>query len=227
MATGPGCDSLAAGVGEMVLIRRGAEADLYLEEWYGIKVIRKMRKAKAYRLSSLDLKIRSERTSHEAQIMHDAKLAGVSTPTIYFVDLEATTIFMEYIDGSRVKDVLNELSSGERRMLCERLGCFIGRLHRKGIIHGDLTTSNIILDGKGRVFFIDFGLAEYSEELEKRGVDLLLIKRALQSAHYNYARDAFAAIIDGYAKEIGRALSKDVVDRVSEIEKRGRYAIEK
>jgi TP53 regulating kinase-like protein len=159
--------------------------------------------------------------------MHDAKLAGVPTPTIYFVDLTATTIIMEYIDGKRVKDVLNEMSLHERKKLCETLGYFVGRLHRKRIIHGDLTTSNIIIDKKGKIFFIDFGLAEYSEEVEKRGVDLLLIKRALQSAHYNYARDCFNAIIEGYSLEMGKDQTVQVANRVDEIEKRGRYAIER
>ena len=211
----------------MQLIRKGAEADLYLEDWYGIKVIRKIRKAKKYRLPLLDQRIRNERTIHEAQIMHDAKLAGVPTPTIYFIDLTATTIIMEYIDGKRVKDVLNELPLHERRKLCETLGNFVGRLHRKRIIHGDLTTSNIIIDKNGKIFFIDFGLAEYSEELEKKGVDLLLIKRALQSAHYNYAKDCFNSIIEGYSLEIGKEQTIQVVNRVDEIEKRGRYAIER
>ena len=211
----------------MLLIKRGAEADLYLEELYGIRVIRKMRKVKEYRLPSLDQSIRHERTGHEAQVMHDAKLAGVPTPTIYMIDFATTTIIMEYIEGTRIKDALNTLTSDERQRLCETLGYLIGRLHRKGIIHGDLTTSNIILDKNGKIFFIDFGLAEYSEEVEKRGVDLLLMKRALQSTHYNYDRDCFNAIIDGYCKEMGKEQAEQVVTRVSIIEKRGRYAVEK
>ena len=211
----------------MPLIRKGAEADLYLEDWYGLKIIRKVRKTKAYRLPSLDFEIRRGRTSHEAQIMHDAKLIGVPTPTIYLVDMGATTIFMEYIEGIRVKEALNDLSSSERESLCKVLGHLIGRLHRKGIIHGDLTTSNMIVSENGKVSLIDFGLSEYSEELEKRGVDLLLMKRALQSTHYAYARECFNAVIDGYAREMGSEVAREVVERVEEIEKRGRYAIER
>src|SRR5512137_2919272 len=138
----------------MELIRKGAEADLYLDDWYGIKVIRKIRTIKEYRLPILDQSIRNERTIHEAQIMHDAKLAGVPTPTIYFIDLATTTIIMEYIDGKRLKDILNELPLYERKKICETLGNFIGRLHRKKIIHGDLTTSNIIVDQNSKIFFI-------------------------------------------------------------------------
>jgi len=211
----------------MQLIKKGAEADLYLDDWYGIRVVRKMRKVKAYRLSALDRSIRYERTGHEAQIMHEAKMAGVPTPTIYLVDFATTTIIMEYIDGVRIKDVLNTSSIKKNIRLCETLGGLVGRLHRKRIIHGDLTTSNIIINKEGKIFFIDFGLAEYSEELEKQGVDLLLMKRALQSAHYNYAKDCFNAIIEGYSAEMGKAHAMEVVNRVEEIEKRGRYAVER
>ena len=142
----------------MTIIRKGAEADLHLEHWYGLKIIKKVRKHKRYRIAHLDLKIRRGRTNHEAQIMHDAKRIGVPTPTIFFVDLKNTTIFMEYIEGPRLKEKLNNLLSCERKKNCIALGRLIGRLHQKGIIHGDLTTSNIIINKHGKIFLIDFGL---------------------------------------------------------------------
>ena len=211
----------------MVLIRKGAEAELFLENWHGLKVIRKARKTKAYRLPRLDLKIRRSRTGREAQIMHEAKLAGVPTPIIFMVDVEATTIIMKYVEGTRVKEVLHTLSSDERIKLCRQLGQLIGRLHRNRIIHGDLTTSNMILTEKGKIFFIDFGLAEYSEELEKRGVDLLLMKRAFYSTHYSYAEECFKAVTDGYAEEMGEEVRREVVERVKKIAKRGRYTLKR
>ncbi|MDQ1280971.1 MAG: regulating kinase and related kinase [Thermoproteota archaeon] len=211
----------------MPLIRKGAEADLFLEDWYGLKTIRKMRKQKAYRITSLDTSIRRERTSHEAQIMHEAKLAGVPTPTIYMVDMATTSIIMEYIEGTRIKEALNELSSIKRENLCNLLGQLVGKLHLKGIIHGDLTTSNMIEGMNDKIFIIDFGLAEYSEELEKRGVDLLLLKRALQSTHYAYAKECYDAVVKGYSKEMKNEATKEVTQRVKEIENRGRYAVER
>ena len=211
----------------MVLIRKGAEAELFLENWHGLRVIRKARKAKAYRLPGLDLKIRRSRTGREAQIMHDAKLAGVPTPIIFMVDVEATTIIMEYVEGSLVKEFLHTLSPVKRVKLCRRLGRLIGRLHRNKIIHGDLTTSNMILTERGKIFLIDFGLAEYSEELEKRGVDLLLVKRAFYSTHYSCAKECFKAVTDGYAKEMGEEACREVVERVEKIAKRGRYTLKR
>ncbi|UCH01435.1 MAG: Kae1-associated serine/threonine protein kinase [Candidatus Bathyarchaeota archaeon] len=134
---------------------------------------------------------------------------------------------MEYIEGLRLKEKLNDLLSYERKTICIALGRLIGRLHQKRIIHGDLTKSNIIIDKNGKIFLVDFGLAEYSGELEKRGVDLLLAKRALHSTHYNYAQQCFNAIIEGYSIEMGAKATQKVIERIKIIEKRGRYTVER
>ena len=210
-----------------MLIKKGAEAELFLEKWRGLKIIRKARKIKAYRVPRLDLKIRRSRTRREAQIMHKAKLAGVPTPIIFMVDVEATTIIMKYIEGTRVKELLNTLSFEERIKLCRQIGQFIGRLHKNKIIHGDLTTSNMILNEKGKIFFIDFGLAEYSNELEKRGIDPLIMKRAFYSTHYSYAGKCFKAVTEGYAKEMGEEVYSEVIERVNKIARRGRYILKR
>ncbi|MFH0896506.1 MAG: KEOPS complex kinase/ATPase Bud32 [Candidatus Bathyarchaeota archaeon] len=211
----------------MLLIKKGAEADLYSNIWYGLKVVWKVRKIKAYRILQLDFEIRRSRTEREAQIIHDAKLAGVPTPLIYMVDVEATTIIMQYLEGSRIREVLDSLYPADRKRICERIGLLIGRLHTNGIIHGDLTTSNIIITLKNDIYFIDFGLAEYSKGLEKRGVDLLLMRRSLNATHYFYAKDCFDAIVEGYKREIGKRAAEDVIKRIEEIAKRGRYAVDR
>lgn len=211
----------------MNLIRKGAEANLYEDLWHGLKVIRKIRKAKAYRIPQLDLEIRHSRTGSEAQLIHDAKLAGVSSPFIYMVDLTGTTIVMQYVEGDRVREALDKIPPHQREDLCKHIGTMIGRLHKKSIVHGDLTTSNMIIAGGGKMFLIDFGLSEYSEELEKRGIDLLLMKRSLYATHYRYGRECFNAVIDGYKREVGNETAEEVIKRVDEIEKRGRYAIER
>jgi len=96
---------------ELRLIRKGAEANLYLANWHGKEVIIKKRIQKKYRIKALDEKIRLYRTVHEAQIMHEAKKAGVATPTIFFIDDFEKTIIMEYIKGDRVKELLDFLKS--------------------------------------------------------------------------------------------------------------------
>lgn len=212
---------------EKVLLKRGAEANLYLEEWNGRKVIMKRRLAKAYRLRQLDLTIRTQRTLHEPMLIHRAKEAGVPTPMIYMVDLADSNIIMEYVEGKQIKKVLNDMSQKEKLCLCRQIGTLIGRLHKNSIIHGDLTTSNMILTPSGRICFVDFGLGEYSRESEIRGVDLHLMKRALQSTHYRYAKECFEAVLAGYTESIGKEEADKVLEKVQEIERRGRYIEER
>jgi len=209
------------------LIRKGAEANLYSGEWYGSKVIVKKRVEKKYRVEPLDKKIRAYRTVHEGQIMHEARKAGVPTPTIYLIGLSDFTIVMEYIDGIRLRDSLNDFSSEERVKACRNVGNLIGRLHERSIIHGDLTTSNMIQTSDGKIFFIDFGLSLYSTEVEDRGVDLHLVKRVLNSTHYKYVDQCFSAVLEGYSDEVGENKTERVLAKVREIEKRGRYFAER
>jgi len=210
-----------------MLIKKGAEASIFLEDWQGQKVIMKHRLPKKYRLPQIDERIRSYRTIHESQLLHCAKEAGVSTPMIYSVDLADSNIIMEFIEGIQVKQVLNGYSPKERQHLSNYIGELIGSLHLHNIIHGDLTTSNMIINQNGNVVIVDFGLGEISVELELKGVDLHLMKRAFQSTHFRYAEECFKAVLEGYTKMVGVEMAKKVIGRVSEIERRGRYVSER
>lgn len=210
-----------------MLVKKGAEANLYLEQWHGRKVIMKKRLAKAYRLSALDIAIRTQRTLHEPQLIHKAKEAGVPTPTLFLIDLADSNIIMEYVEGKTVKKALNAMSQRRRMKLCKHIGMLIGRLHNHAIIHGDLTTSNMILTETDRVYFVDFGLGEQCSELEAKGVDLHLMKRALQSTHYKYAKECFDSVFKGYAETVGKDNARDVMGKIGEIERRGRYIAER
>jgi TP53 regulating kinase-like protein len=209
------------------LIKKGAEASLYLTDWHGRKVIMKKRLPKRYRPSKLDEHIRTYRTTHEPQLIQEAKKAGVPTPTIFLVDLKNATIIMEFIEGKQVKRLLNEVTKSKRQQLCLKIGELIGRLHNYGVIHGDLTTSNMILNFEGKIFFVDFGLGEKTKELEARGVDLHLLKRALQSTHFSFTEECFDAVIRGYSKALGTEVVKSILDKIREIERRGRYVAER
>ena len=107
------------------------------------------------------------------------------------------------------------------------MGRLVGKLHKSGLIHGDLTTSNMILAPNGKIFFVDFGLGEKTEELEARGVDLHLMKRALQSTHFQFMEECFESATKGYAEILGPEISKKVLDKTREIERRGRYVSER
>ena len=210
-----------------VLIKKGAEASLYLADWHDRKVILKKRLAKEYRPRQLDTRIRAYRTVHEPQLLHEAKKAGVPTPIVFLVDVKDYTIIMEYIEGEQVKQLVGKLSKSKRRQLCFRIGASIGLLHEYGIVHGDLTTSNMILGRAGKVFFVDFGLGEKTSELEAKAVDLHLMKRALQSTHFQFAEECMSSVIDGYASKVGVKVSRRVCEKIGEIERRGRYVAER
>lgn len=209
------------------LIKKGAEACLYLANWHGRKVIMKERLPKKYRVSALDEQIRAYRTVHEPQLIREAKKAGVPTPTIYLVDAKKAKIIMEFIEGEQIKQLLAKVSQSQRLALCRKIGKLIGKLHKNGIIHGDLTTSNMIQTPEGKIFFVDFGLGEKTLELEARGVDLHLMKRAFQSTHFQFAEECFNAIIEGYASVLDADEVKNVLDKIREIERRGRYIAER
>ena len=208
------------------MFKKGAEANLYLTGWHGRTAVMKKRLRKEYRPQKLDEQIRRFRTIHEPQLMHEAKRAGVPTPMIFLVDVKNTTIIMEYIDGKQVKQLLNAISEAERQRLCLKIGNLIAQLHKCGLIHGDLTTSNMIAYGR-KVFFVDFGLGDRSGEVEARGVDLHLMKRALESTHYDFAETCFKSVLDGYKGVLGAETAKSVLDKIREIERRGRYVSER
>jgi TP53 regulating kinase-like protein len=210
-----------------MLIKKGAEASLYLEDWLGQKVILKRRLSKKYRVPELDRQIQNQRTRHEPQVMHRAKEVGVPTPIVFLVDLANATIIMEFVEGREVKHVLNGLPTDERSRLCRHIGELVGKLHSNGIVHGDLTTSNMILTPLDEVVFIDFGLSDQTWELEARGVDLHLMKRAFASTHFMHAEECFEAVIAGYELIMGKKETDEVLAKIAEIERRGRYISER
>jgi len=216
-------DTLATGS----LLKKGAEASLYLAEWQGFKVVIKKRITKTYRPPELDKQIRIYRTTHEPQLMHEAKAAGVPTPLIYIVNVAQSSITMQYIQGDQIKQLLNKASEERRHELCENVGKLIGKLHSHGLIHGDLTTSNMILSPNGKIYFVDFGLGEKNFETEARGVDLHLMKRALQSTHYLYWEECFKWVLSGYTCIVGVQEAEKVYEKILEIERRGRYVEER
>jgi TP53 regulating kinase-like protein len=206
---------------ELKLLSKGAEADILLDpDWNGVTAVIKRRGEKQYRIPELDTAIRRARTIREATVIHRAKEAGVPTPLIYRVDPEGAVIVMEHVEGPKVRDIVDRLSPEERRSLFAEIGRKAGLLHGAGISHGDLTTSNIIWS-RGRAVFIDFGLAEMSEDVEARGVDLNLMYRMLMSTHYEHTEELFEAFKEGYRETL--AAAPEALDRMDEIAKRGRY----
>ncbi len=198
----------------------GAEAEIRLAKHMNHQVVQKKRIKKTYRIKNIDDKLISYRTREEAKLMTEARLYGVSIPIIYDVDLFNGVITMEYLKGKRIKDILNKISEKERKRICNKIGESIARFHNNNIIHGDITTSNMILMDD-RIHFIDFGLGEKNSEIESKGVDLHVLMEAIESTHSKYS-NCFKYVLDGYRKEY-KGNPEHVINKIDEIVKRGRY----
>jgi TP53 regulating kinase and related kinases len=207
------------------LLYRGAEADVFRGEWCGEPAVYKMRKPLPYRLPELDTQIRSQRTVHEAQMLHQSKLAGVSAPHLYYLSPPEALLVMEYVKGERLRTLLLKADLTKERVeaLGDGFGRSIAKLHAAGIMHGDLTTSNVIVDGDA-LSLVDFGLAVHSQRLEDQAVDLRLIKETLTGAHHAVSKPFMQAFLSGYSSVLGKARAAAATRKLAEIERRGRYA---
>ena len=194
---------------------RGAEAILIHK---GSKVI-KHRIKKGYRIDELDLKLRKERTNKEAKMMMKARRCGINTPVVYEKDLKEMKIVMEFIDGEMLSKVLSNMEKDKIKSLCKKIGEAVSKMHDNSVIHGDLTTSNMILKD-GEIYFIDFGLSFHSQRIEDKAVDVYLFKNALKASHSKIWELCFNSFLEGYklCKDY-----KEVIERLKKIEKRGRY----
>jgi TP53 regulating kinase and related kinases len=174
-----------------------------------------VRLPKSYRHPKLDSIIRKHRTIHEASFMSNAKSAGVMTPYVNFVDPDRAEIIMEFIEGQNARDMLT-------LDICYEIGRCAALLHASNIIHGDLTTSNFVIN-KERLVLLDFGLSYYSERIEDMATDIRLIKEIFTSAHVTI-RKAFPCFVEGYVSVAGRKRTDKILEDVRNIEQRGRYA---
>jgi len=192
-------------------IAQGAEAVLWRDD--GILV--KERGKKGYRIAKLDARLRKQRTEHEATLLNVARRAGVCTPQV--IEIGDTTLKMEWIDGKLVRETLNDDNCED---VGRKIGTAIGKMHTYDVIHGDLTTSNMIIRNDD-VCFVDFGLGFQSPKIEDKAVDLYLLYHAIESTHWGVLDRVWSVILDGYRTKFVDA--DKVIKTLSEIEKRGRY----
>jgi len=208
------------GLSSSVAVHRvGAEARLDSAIWMGREVVLKQRVVKGYRHPALDRSLQAARIKNEVRLMLEARGAEIAVPIIYSIDLADNRIVMEEVKGVRVKDALESLPKEEAEQVARKIGEIAGRLHVADIVHGDLTTSNMLLEGD-RIVTIDFSLGSKTSELEDKGVDMHLLEEAFHSAHYRRS-ELFELVKDSYVKTYPGGA--DVLKKVKEIEKRGRY----
>ena len=192
----------------MNLWKKGAEADLFITEHIGIKAVVKKRKEKPYKNPVLDEKLRLQRTRAEARMLSRAR-QSVRTPFVF--DITPDTICMEFFEGKNVRDAFHAKDTRIAKEIGER----IRALHDIGIIHNDLTTSNMILGSE--LCFVDFGLAKTSIELEDRATDLVVFKKMLASTHFDVSDKVWESVLSGYNP------NKGMLNRIEAIERRVRY----
>lgn len=167
------------------LIKQGAEAKIFKTTHENRPVIIKERLVKSYRHPDLDLKLTKARINQESRCLSKCLKNGIKTPEVYKVDNLNRSIIMEYIPGPSFRDVIRDsINHGELKDLASQLGAILSKMHDLSIIHGDLTTSNIlVLDEK--LVMIDFGLSFNSASEEDKAVDLYVLERAFASTHPN------------------------------------------
>jgi TP53 regulating kinase-like protein len=183
----------------------------------------KVRKPLGYRLRALDESLRRQRTLREAEMIHQAKRAGIASPFLFDVDVAGAILVMEYVSGRRLKEFIGSAPKDDAIDVFHGLGGDAARLHAAGIMHGDLTTANVVMRS-GKLVFIDFGLSVRTTRLEDHAVDLRLIKETLVGAHPEVAAFAMDAFCRGYSKVVGEARTRAVLRQLRSIERRGRYA---
>lgn len=195
----------------MNLISRGAEANIYKKE----NIVLKERIKKSYRIAELDEKLRTQRTRHEEKLLITAKKLGVAVPEV--MKKEKYSIEMQFIDGARLKNTFDKENLPE---LAKKIAASVALIHKNDIIHGDLTTSNMILS-EGNVYFIDFGLGFFNKAYEDKAVDLHLFEEALVSTHGSEAKKFFEIFLEEYQKNYPEC--EKVLKRLDGIRGKGRY----
>ena len=214
----------------MKLIQQGAEAKIFLTNNSNAEqVIQKQRIQKGYRHPELDKQIRTRRTRSEAKILTKAIEAKANVPKV--ISTNKFDIEIEYINGDRLSETLNDYPEQKQFQTMQALGTQTAILHKHNIIHGDLTTSNTILQTTSpqtpqkqasqkqaiqKIYIIDFGLSFISTKIEDKAVDLHLIKQALEAKHFQNHQDLFQQFLKTYKDQ-------EVIQRLEVVEKRGRY----
>lgn len=230
-----------------ILVTQGAEGRLYKTTFLmpNVPCALKYRPPKTWRHPALDLRLTRHRILAEARILAKCRRDGVRVPAIYAVDESAGWLMLEWIPGAPVRARINEtlgtrtegIEQDERLLaLMRKIGAAIGKLHKNGIVHGDLTTSNMmlshspetILSGReknsddlvdGEVVIIDLGLASGSLLDEDRAVDLYVLERAFGSTHPR-AECIFKEVLSAYGDSYKKAPT--ALKKLEDVRMRGR-----
>jgi len=195
------------------IIAQGAEALLIRKD----DSLVKHRIKKSYRQKELDEKLRFGRTRREAKLLEKASKI-INAPQVKKTSKDE--IKMQFIEGKRLSDDLDSFPINKSLSICKLLGEEIAVLHNNNIIHGDLTTSNMLLKDE-KIYFVDFGLGFVSAKIEDKAVDLHLLKQAFESRHFERWKEYYNEALKGYKEKSNNY--KEILERLEKVEGRGRY----
>ena len=207
------------------LIKQGAEARVYKGEHSGKSIIIKERFSKSYRVPALDQRLTSRRMNQEVRSITRCLKNGIRVPEVYRVDNSHKLIYMEYIEhGTVLRELLDQpeviTDSSVVTSIMKTVGASLAGLHNIDLIHGDLTTSNMIYDmEKMEITLIDFGLSFVSNSIEDKGVDLYVLERAFISTHPN-TESCFEQILVSYKGTANNG--EAIIKKLDEVRTRGR-----
>lgn len=169
-------------------ISQGAEARLWLIPNYfpnNKSCIAKERFSKPYRHPTLDARLLKQRCKAEAKSLVKCRRSGVACPAIYGV--HPPVLYLENVGETSVREYLQRQHENGNKMdykqLATNMGSILAKLHNSNVVHGDLTTSNMMLSNENEIIMIDFGLSRVSTNPEEFAVDLYVLERALLSTH--------------------------------------------
>lgn len=211
------CTVIVPEIEEGETIALGAEARTYAGKYLGYDVVVKHRFPKTYRAEQIDTLLRKNRSIQEVRLLVQARMVGVNVPFVLDIDKKEWKISQQRIFGSPLKDSMEDDIARKFKIV----GQFMATLHNNNIIHGDLTTSNIIVDKNDDIWFIDFGLGFISAQIEDMAVDVLVLKHTLRSSHFAVWKEAMEAFLEGY--RISNNF-KSILKRMGKVENRIRYS---
>lgn len=222
------------------ILSQGAEAIIFKQKNYIIK----KRIKKSYRISEIDEKIRRLRTRSETKLLDRASKI-IPVPKIIKSDEKTKEIKIQFVEGKKLSEFLDKVPLKKQKQICRKIGESVSKIHDRNIIHGDLTTSNMILNKdlsedliinknlcrRGRrensknnfkIFFIDFGLGYFNGKYEDKAVDIHLLKQALEAKHFENWKILYEEFLKGY-KSFNQNQAEKVLNQLQKVEKRGRY----
>ncbi|TFK51285.1 hypothetical protein OE88DRAFT_1712552 [Heliocybe sulcata] len=221
-------------------------------------VFLKYRFNKQYRHPTLDASLTRSRIAGEARAVLKCLRNGVHVPGIRLVDASQGILGFEWIEGKSIRMLLGGGAEGEEEteytadllededavdspedelqslygltpdVLMAMIGTEIGKMHLADVIHGDLTTSNMMLrrmfstasSSTVELVLVDFGLAYTSTLVEDKAVDLYVLERAFASTHPD-SEPLFATVLQAYGKTMGKEWA-NINRRLDDVRLRGR-----